>query len=104
MPTKLLQAPRALHRRHRFHRRDKRSRQTQRQHQAGQFPFKRFEPVDEKRATETEYGQHRKRDDHLLGAVMQYGFEEVTVPADEIPGDRIVKQFGQVHVQVGQFE
>ncbi|MNR32914.1 hypothetical protein D3C85_1505440 [compost metagenome] len=35
---------------------------------------------------------------------MQDVFQEVTVPPDEIPRDRVVKQLGQVHVQRRQFE
>ncbi|MNQ67217.1 hypothetical protein D3C85_817310 [compost metagenome] len=102
--AELFEAPWALHRGHCFHGRDKGSRQAQGQYQATQFPLERFEPGHEERSDEGEDGKHREGDDHLLGAIVQDVLEEVTVASDEFPGDRVVKQPGQVHVQTGQFE
>ncbi|MNI73091.1 hypothetical protein D3C73_1290700 [compost metagenome] len=97
--AELLQAPWALHRCHRLDRRDEGGCQPQGQDQAAEFAFERFKSVDEKCPDEAENGKHRKRDDHLLGAVMQDVFEEVTVASDEILRHRIIEQRGQVHVQ-----
>ncbi|MNP61777.1 hypothetical protein D3C76_1569970 [compost metagenome] len=99
MTAELLEAPWALHRRYRFHRGDERRRQPQGQHQTTQFALERLEPGHEERTGKAEDSQHRECDDHLLGPVMQDGFQEVTVPPDEFPGDRVVEQPGQVHVQ-----
>ncbi|MNF94821.1 hypothetical protein D3C84_775410 [compost metagenome] len=104
MTAELLKAPWTLHRRHRFHRCNKRGRQCQRQHKTTQFPFEWLEPCDEKRADETEDGKHREGDDNLFRAVVQDVFQKVTVAPDELSGDRVVEQLGQIHVQVGQFK
>ncbi|MNJ56527.1 hypothetical protein D3C77_520770 [compost metagenome] len=99
LATELLQAPGALHGGNRFDRGDETGRQAHGQDQIAQLPTPAFEALPEETADEGHNGSYAEGDHHLFGAVMQDVFEEVAMPTDELAGNRVERQLGQVHVQ-----